>query len=358
MGESAIFTLSDLAKYPFLPEAAEEIKRLNFGIENLLEPNYAPILDRAERRIIEALMINPPEVSYDPYKYDKYIELLSFPVAIIFASATSSDYIKRRFALAEARRAYNLLKVEDDEKILEIARRFGWKIKLSNIRIGLEKFDFSLNFIDYLKNISSFHEKDWKLVNRLVVKGEVYLSKQEIARLLQEEIRRHIESKMDPKVRSLLPDEIIERINSLRKSYAEKISESSFTIEDLSSSDVKIEFFPPCIRDLYGAALSGRHISHVGRFTLTAFLLNIGMDPEVIVGLFRRSADFNERMTKYQIEHIAGQRGSMTKYTPPKCDTLQTYGLCPGMNDICKKIKHPLIYYLRKKRGRKVVSGI
>lgn len=358
MGESAIFTLSDLVKYPFLPEAAEEIKRLNFGIENLLEPDYAPILNRAERRIIEALTTNPPEVSYDPY-YDKYVELLSFPAAIIFVSASSSDYIRRRFALAEARRAYNLLRVEDDEKILGIVRKFGWRIKLSSVRIGLEKFDFSLNFIDYLRNATSFHGRDWKLVNRLVMRGEVYLLKQDVARLLQEEIRRHIESRMDPKVRSLLPNEIIERIDSLRKSYAEKISEGSFIIEDLSSSDVKVEFLPPCIRDLYEAALSGRHISHVGRFTLTAFLINIGVDPEAIINLFRRSADFNERMTRYQIEHIAGQRGSMTKYTPPKCDTLQTYGLCPGMDDLCKKVKHPLTYYLRKrKREKKVTSEV
>lgn len=347
-----ILTLSDLAKYPFLPEAAEEVKRLDFNIENLLEPDYIPILERAERRIIEALTNNPPEVSYNPYKYDEYVEILSFPVAIIFASASLSDYIRRRLALAEARRAYNLLRVEDERKIVEVARRFGWRIKLSSINIGLEKFDFTLHFLDYLKNTSLFHEKDWKLVNKLVVRGEVYLSKQEVARLLQEEIRRHIESKIDPKVRSLLPEKILERVDSLKKSYAEKISETSLMVEELPSSDVRIEAFPPCIKGLYESALSGRHIPHVGRFTLTAFLLNIGMDPNIVVDLFRKSADFNERMTRYQIEHIAGQRGSMTKYTPPKCSTLQTYGLCPGIDELCKKVKHPLAYYLRKRRGK------
>lgn len=346
--------LSDLAKYPFLPEATEEVRKLDFRIENLLEPDYAPVFDRAEKRIIEALVTSPPEVSYDPRKHNDNVEILSFPVAIILASAIPSDYVKRRFALAEARRAYNLLKVEDEEKIIEVAGRFGWRIKLSSISVGLEKFDFALYFIDYLKNAPLFHEKDWKLVNRLVIKGEVYLSKQDIARLLQEEVRRHIESNMDPKIRSRLPEKIIERVDSLRKSYAEKIKEEPFTIEDLSSSRIESEALPPCIKVLYETAFSGKHIPHVGRFTLTAFLLSIGMDPNMIVDLFRKSADFNERMTRYQIEHIAGQRGSGTKYTPPKCDTLQTHGLCPGMDDLCKKVRHPLAYYLKKRRK---VSG-
>ncbi|MEM1587227.1 MAG: DNA primase large subunit PriL [Candidatus Bathyarchaeia archaeon] len=356
MGETKILLLSDLAKYPFLPEAAEEVRKLDFSkIENLLEPNYAPILERAEKRIIEALVTSPPEVSYDPRRYDESVEILSFPVAIILASATSSDYIRRRFALAEARRAYNLLKVENEEKIIKVAERFGWRIRLSSISIGLERFDFAIHFTDYLRNAFLFHEKDWKLVNRLVIKGEVYLSKQDVARLLQEEVRRHIESSMDPKIRSRLPENLIERVDSLRKRFAEKIREEPFTIEGIHASGVENEAFPPCIKALYEAALSGRHISHVGRFTLTSFLLSIGMDPNMIVDLFRKSADFNERMTRYQIEHIAGQRGSGTKYTPPKCDTLQTHGLCPGMDDLCKKVRHPLTYLLRKKRRK--VSG-
>ncbi|MEM2273177.1 MAG: DNA primase large subunit PriL [Candidatus Bathyarchaeia archaeon] len=338
-----------------MPEAAEEVKKLDFSIESLLQPDYAPIIDRAEKRVVEALVTNPPEVSYDPRRYNENVEILSFPVAVILVSAIASEYVKRRFALAEARRAYNLLRAEGEEKIIEVAKKFGWRIKLSSVNIGLEKFDFSLHFIDYLRNTSLFHEKEWKLVNRPVIKGEVYLSKQDVARLLQEEIRRHIESKVDPKMRSILPEKIIEWAESLKNGYAEKIREETFSVGVFSPSGVESDCLPPCIRELYEAALSGRHLSHIGRFTLTAFLLGIGMDPNMIVDLFRKSADFNERMTRYQIEHIAGQRGSRTRYTPPKCDTLQTHGLCPGMDDLCKKIRHPLTYYLRKKRRR--VSG-
>jgi len=341
-----ILALSDIAKYPFIPEAAEVVKRLDFKIENLLEDDYAPILNRAEKRIIEALNTSPPEVSYNPREYREDIEVLSFPVAVILVSSLANEYVKKRYALAEARRAFNLLRMESKDKIVEIARKFGWRIRGVDEKIGFMKFEFAISFIDYLRNITAFHEKDWKMVNRLVIKGEVYLSKHDVARLLQEEIRRYIEAKIDPKVRSIIPEGIIRRIEGLRQVCTEKIREMPSEI--LHSSGVLSEAFPPCIRQLYEAAQTGRHISHVGRFTLTSFLLHIGMEPNMIVDLFRKSSDFNERMTRYQIEHIAGERGSGTKYTPPKCDTLQTHGLCPGMDDLCKRIRHPLTYYLRK----------
>ncbi|MEM2939692.1 MAG: DNA primase large subunit PriL [Candidatus Bathyarchaeia archaeon] len=338
-----------MAKYPFIPEAAEEVKRLDFRVENLLEPDYMPIISRAEKRIAEALTTNPPEVSYNPREYKENIEVLSFPVAIVLVSALANDYVRRRYALAEARRAYELLRIESEEKIIEVARKFGWRIRISNEKLGLIKFDFALYFIDYLRNASVFHERDWKLVNRPVFYGEVYLSKQDVARLLQEEVRRYIEAKIDPKVRSILPDGVLKRVEALRQLYADRIKETS--LEPLSSYGVISDAFPPCIRQLYEAAQSGRHMSHVGRFTLTSFLLNIGMDQNMIIDLFRKSSDFNERMTRYQIEHIAGERGSGTKYTPPKCDTLQTHGVCPGMDNLCKRVKHPLTYYLRKTRS-------
>ncbi len=101
---------------------------------------------------------------------------------------------------------------------------------------------------------------------------------------------------------------------------------------------------------MYDEITSGHHLSHIGRFTLTSFLTNIGMTTEEVVNLYRSLSDFKERLTRYQVEHIAGARGSRTKYIPPRCDTLRTHGVCTGMNEICRKIRHPLAYYRRKLR--------
>ncbi|NIM46051.1 MAG: DNA primase regulatory subunit PriL, partial [Nitrososphaeria archaeon] len=87
---------------------------------------------------------------------------------------------------------------------------------------------------------------------------------------------------------------MIERVDKLKRKYAGQIGKAEFAE---FRGEVDNEAFPPCISRLYEAAKSGRHISHLGRFTLTSFLVRIGMKPADIVDLFRSSSDFNERMT-------------------------------------------------------------
>lgn len=59
------------------------------------------------------------------------------------------------------------------------------------------------------------------------------------------------------------------------------------------------------------------------------------------------------RTTRYQVEHIAGVRGSRTRHIPPRCDTLRTHGICITPDEICKEIRHPLAYYGRKLKAAK-----
>ena len=341
-------TRIELAKYPFVLDAAEEVKRLDLDVTNLENPSLKTIVDRAQNRINEALKTNPPQVSYTPREED--IEIPSFPVAIILAAASNNDYIKRRYALAEARRAYELLQEEDKDRIIEVAKVFNWKIRSPTQPIGYRRFDFALFFTDFLRNAEVFHEDEWKLVNRTLVKSEVYLSRHEAARLLQEEIRKRIEKRLSTNVRSMLPEAILQRVDNLSLKYADRMEKARLT---MFPKEVANEAFPPCIQIFYGSAKTGTHISHLGRFTLTSFLINVNMKPEEVVNLFRASADFNERMTRYQVEHIAGDRGSRTKYKSPTCDTLKTHALCPGPDELCKTIRSPLRYYARKTRTLK-----
>jgi DNA primase large subunit len=205
-----------------------------------------------------------------------------------------------------------------------------------------------LNFADYLRNTTHLREKEWKLVNRVLSNGNVYLGIDETARLLKEEVRKHIEKRLEAKELPKFPPKIMEIAEKIKKLSIEKIGKTE--IEEFPKIVVQTAF-PPCIKALYEAISAGRHLSHVGRFTLTTFLVNIGMPPENVIDLFRSFSDFNERMTSYQVQHIAGDRGSRTRYIPPKCDTLQTHGVCINPDEICEKIRHPLVYYRRKIKG-------
>jgi hypothetical protein len=50
------FTKIDLAKYPFLKENTEYVRNLDLEVEDLEKPEFAKILERAEERVIEALL--------------------------------------------------------------------------------------------------------------------------------------------------------------------------------------------------------------------------------------------------------------------------------------------------------------
>ena len=332
-------TKSDLAKYPFLKQAVKYVEDLKLNIRDLSDPDD-PVVERAEDRLQEALLF----ATITKYSKKEDVEILSFPVAVLMASATKDPLIKRRYALAEAKRAYNLLKTEPKEKIMKIAENFQWKILQVNTS---EKtpYQFKIHFTDYLKNTTSLRRKKWKLVNRLLNNGNVYITKNEAARLLAEEIRRHIEGKMGTKELPELPENIMKKVESIKTLAITK--REKIKLEEVPKT-VVMEAFPPCIKSLYEKLSSGGHLSHIGRFALTSFLVNIGMPTEAIIDLFRNLSDFNERLTRYQVEHIAGERGSRTRYIPPKCETLKTHGVCINPDEICSRIRHPLMYYRRK----------
>jgi len=333
-----------LAKYPFINEAAEYVKELDLKIEDMSEP----ILNRAEHRIEEALLY--ALVSTELRKEE--IEISAFPVAVMMVASTADKLMKKRYALAEAKRIYELLEEESKDKILEVTRVFNWKIRTVDDK---PPYEFALFFTDYLRNAARIQAKGWKLVNRVVLNGEVYLTKGNVARLLQEEVRVHIEKKLDVKEKIVLPQNVADRVERLKQAFTKQ--KGKIKLEGFPK-EVVISAFPPCVKHMYDEIASGHHLSHIGRFTLTSFLTNIGMTAEEVVNLYRSLSDFKERLTRYQVEHIAGGRGSRTKYIPPRCDTLRTHGVCTGMDEICRGIRHPLAYYRRKLRTIKAEAPV
>jgi len=330
--EVMCFTKNDMAKYPFLRD---------LKVEDLGSRELENVVERARERLEEAILFT--RVSRRVKNAD--IEISSYPVAVILAKATGVSFIKRRYALAEAKQTYEDLKEESREKILKFAENFEWKIAVNedpNI-----PYEFAVSFNDYLGNAKLLQGKKWKLVNRVVSGGHVYATRNEVARLLSEEVRKHVEEVLEAKEMPKPPRVILEVAEKIKNLSVERVGKTE--VEDLPKTVVEAAF-PPCINTLYGAVSAGRHLSHVARFTLTSFLVNVGVTPENIVGLFQKFSDYSERMTKYQVEHVAGERGSRTRYIPPKCDTLKTHGVCVNPDDLCQRIHHPLSYYRIKSR--------
>jgi DNA primase large subunit len=150
-------------------------------------------------------------------------------------------------------------------------------------------------------------------------------------------------------------EDIREELEVLRKKYDDGTFEpsSGFRVRDPSS-------FPPCIAAILSNLRDGVNVPHTARFAVTAFLLNIGLTEDEIIEIYKNAPDFDEERTRYQVEHIAGNKGNV-RYTAPSCDTMRTYGNCikplqglrgrgaePHSDDVCEKITHPLSYYKLK----------
>lgn len=335
------FTKNDIAKYPFLKAATKYMRIPDLKIEDLTSPELEGILKRAEERVEEAILY--ARVSRKLKRED--IEISSYPAAIVLATATGNSFIKKRYALAESKQAYEDLKDEPKEKIVKFAQNFAWKLML-NQNSGIP-FEFMVSFTSYLRNTTHLRGKKWKLVNRLLSIGNVYLTRNETARLLSEEIRKHIGKRLEVEELPKFPTEIMKIAEKINKLSVEKIGKAE--MEGFPKTVVQTAF-PPCVKALYEAVSAGRHLSHIGRFMLTSFLVNVGMSSESVVDLFKSFSDYNERMTRYQVEHIAGERGSRTRYIPPKCDTLKTHGVCTNPDELCRTVHHPLSFYRIKSK--------
>lgn len=253
---------------------------------------------------------------------------------------------RRRFALAEAKRASELLRMENPEKLLEIATNsFKWRAEIAAADEGSVAYPLRVYFPDYLANSVRIRDLKWKLTNRIVRGGFVSVTGDEFARLLEEEVQRRVFEKCSQAV--AIPAELTPILGSFQEKLLEKSRQMGY--EELPRA-VVVTAMPPCVRNLLSSLQSGKHISHMGRFAMTSFLVNVGIGEEEVIKMLRALTDFDEKITRYQVEHIAGRRGSRRKYTAPNCKTMQTHGLCVNPDEICETISHPLSYYRRRMR--------
>jgi DNA primase large subunit len=258
-----------------------------------------------------------------------------FCLAYLFSRILVScleDWVRKRYAIKEAKRYVKLLEREDKSHLNDLLGIFSADFGI-DARIDES---VSIHVSAYLKGASRIKAEKWRLVNRKLKGGYVELTKTDFIRLIEEYVRERLEERLDisKEVKAAVASYLRE-IGAISSKEKEKFVEVRFERVDASC-------FPPCIKKILLDLKSGFNIPHSARFALTAFLLNIGLDVEEVMNLFRTAPDFNEEKTRYQVEHIAGAKG--TEYDCPACDTMRTYHNCYA-NESCAKTYHPISYY-------------
>ena len=324
---------SDLAKYSFLNEASDYIRETHFEFEEFNRPEMKHVIDRAAERI--EIEITKGLV-YE--KLDKYeIEILTFLVTLIIAKSIGSESILKKYSLFEAMRAEKYL-TEDlrKERNNERKRLLLFKIfeDLFKINVDLDSKDnnlFKVRVTDYLTRAPNFHEEEWKLINRLVHNGYVYLDADETVRLIRSELTSLIYSRVKTMTLSNLPEYIKAKVDDLRTKLKPHYEYRRY----------QPTHYPPCIKKALEMMNRGENLPHSARLMLATYMLAIGKSVDDIVILFHNAPDYNENITKYQVEHLAGIRGSHTKYSVPSCEKLRNENLCFATEE-CNGITNPI----------------
>jgi len=245
----------------------------------------------------------------------------------------------KRFALAEARRAEKHLEKDLANISDESKKELAIKIIDDLFSVQVEKLNdyFVISISDYLKHSINFHEREWKLINRHVENGQVFLTPHETVRLIRKELGTYINSKIvNAKTPAMIPgfEDSVNKLALLSKKFI------TFTVTTGE--------YPPCIKHAIEELEKGENLPHSGRFMLGTFLLSKGQSVEQIAPLFKNAPDYNERVTLYQLNHLAGTSGSATKYICPSCEKLKTQDLCFAIPE-CDNIINPLQFGKKRK---------
>lgn len=329
--------IKDLVKYPFLTEAGEYLQNTGLSLEQLGHPDWKPIVEKAYGRIVVAS--SGQIYSSDLESLDNDSELLSFIVSIILLKSAGIPTLIRRFSLAEARRSEKYLQqdlwISREKQNLEIPLKIIRD--LFAVDVLIENDEFIIKVQDYLHRSIHFHEKEWKLVNRRVANGFVYLTAHETVRLIRAELGEYINGKIKSVNIESIPEGFRQRVEDLVL-LAKKFSDTFYVSSE----------YPPCVKHGIEILEKGENLPHSGRFLLATYLLSKGQTVEQIAPLFKNAPDYNEKTTKYQLKHISGSSGSGTKYQCPSCEKLRSESLCFATSD-CDGIINPVQFGKKRK---------
>ena len=332
----------DESKYPFLPEVGKQMSGHN--IQDFLNSD-SPILENAKDRIIYGLK-HGTSPEFNETIEMKTIAKFSFPIAMLLIKSTNQSYLISRFALAESRRVEEILHNENPDVIPQIFKTI-LNIQLSQSKDVKEesnitsefllknRFKYKINLSDYLSRSISLPKIQWRLVNRSVSNGYVFLTQDELITLLREEIYQMIRSKIDE---LKIPPTLLEE--TALKSTIEQILKVA-----PRPPKAKVRVFsgeyPPCVTKAVEMIQKGDQVPHSGKFLMTTFLLRAGKTVDEIIDMYPTNLGFNQNITRYQVEHIAGLKGGGTKYDVPSCSTMKMKDFC-YKTDACGPIKNPL----------------
>jgi DNA primase large subunit len=330
------------ARYPFLRAARGAVESAAVDLGEVVRTEES-VVSRALERVERAL--EDGEVG-ETHRRTR-VELLSYPVARVIVSLVDEHILTQKYARAEARTAHERFEYDLNQSVeLKSTQRERLTLPMLldefELRPGVTETreGYAVDVGTYLSLAADTRGEEWRLVNRALCDGEVVLEESELLVLVRQAINERVADGLPLSVPDVIATEL--------ESECEQVHVALSELDLMRDIDTVVpELFPPCMRYLLDQIQKGEHLPHHSRFAIASFLAGIGMTTDEIVDLFQVNPGFGEEATRYQVDHIRGET-SPTEYSTPSCATMQSYGDCVNMDDLCETISHPMAYYERK----------
>lgn len=347
-------------KYPFLSRAKEIVEEKEISVLIAFQ-DHPDILNEIKYLIRDAMDNKESTRYFDNLKEDT---ILKYPLLNLVVCMVNNFHLTNRMANLLSKHFSFLLGRELESDLIKIASDLGLAVEYLSFTtrhvFHTIQYNFSMHFTDYLKVATKIKAPQWKLVNRFLRGGRVYLNHHDLARIIEEKLKEMILFNFKQPVERKLMQSVF-MIKGVKRwfSYVKQIIKTrSKTVEyEPNDQTPRNTAYPPCIVAILDKNSTAQNLAHTERLLLTRFLLTIGETVEGVLGLFRAQPDFNEKISKYHIEYQAGLQGGGTKYKPQGCEKLQSLGICKKYdaeyshrycNNPDKVLKNPLVFYRLK----------
>lgn len=330
------------ARYPFLSTARAAVEEADVDLGAVVRADDSPIIEHAVERIEGAIRDGRvPDPAADPER-----ELLSYPMARVLVSLVNEPVLTDRYALAEARRAMDLL--ASDQETAGLRSTGTESLTREDLLAELELADriveagdgHTLAVTTFLGLTSDLRDSSWRLVERRLAEGRVRIDTDELDVLLREAVRHRVRSDLPLEVPEEIADELAAQVDAIVGLLADVRLPTDIDV-------VSPAQFPPCLAALVDRIRGGESVRPIERFTVVSFLCAIGLAADELPAFLAVDSTSDERTLEYMASHVCGE-SSATAYPPPSCETLEALDVCVDVEDRCLDAGHLLIGYQRR----------
>ncbi len=230
---------------------------------------------------------------------------------------------------------YNRFLKESTQNLEVIGRKMNFECHFEKKAksIGNVLYPCWVEVHNYVPTAALLKDSAYQLINRNVQNGRVFLLKDNVARLLQEIVRRQIipdRQKSGGELMELLKQ--MEHLSALIEDISKKIEKDKLAQTQYDSGNVYenmvYTLYPPCIKFILNKATNGVNLTHSERLHIAFFYANTNHTVEETIDVFRTLPDFDESIARYNVEFSRGIGGKGKEYSVFSCAKLQSIKIC------------------------------